>query len=298
MTDLLFHLPKKTGKWFPITYTSISKSTLGATILFLEQGTGKCQLEQQFIEMGEGDLILIAPDKTFILSDLVNTEGWVLNFSIEAISAANLDVRGLSILFIEESLFSPLRSNKQQYKPTEEYLRINSENQSFWSTCLHHLQHELSDQPFGYAEVSHALLKLLIFDVLRQLKPQLKLDSSHSLVSKVIRYIERNYQYKISLSDVASAMERSSAYLTDLVRKETGKTVLEWILEYRMANARELLLFTSYSVSQIAERVGYFDSRHFSRQFLRSHKMTPKKWRNLYCNNENNNDRSSRHRSD
>ena len=102
---------------------------------------------------------------------------------------------------------------------------------------------------------------------------------SQPLLNHVFRFIENNYQQSISLREVAEAVGRSPAYLTDLVRRETGKTVLNWIVDRRMAEARRLLLETEHSVERIAEAVGYFDRRHFSRQFLRFHNATPQAWR-------------------
>lgn len=286
MTSLLFHLPRGTTSWMPIASTPDSNNAPCVRALFIEEGTGQCQVEQQIVEVSADDFLLISPNEACDLSGLANTEKWVLNFSMEALSAAQLDVKGFSILLAEEPLFSFLRSNASRYKPSDRCFRADSENRLCWSTCLRQLKQELSDQSFGYAEVAHSLLKLLIFDVLRLFRLRFKADLSRSLVSEVIRYIEENYREPISLCDVAAAVERSPAYLTDRVRKETGKTVLEWIVEYRMADARQLLLHTDYPVSKIAEQVGYFDRRHFSRQFLRSHKMTPKKWRSFHCHDE------------
>lgn len=99
------------------------------------------------------------------------------------------------------------------------------------------------------------------------------------LLLSVFRFIEEHYQDSISLRDVAEVVGRSPAYLTDLVRRKTGKTVLAWIVERRMAQTRRLLLETSQSIEQIAEAVGYFDRRHFSRQFLRLHGENPQAWR-------------------
>lgn len=99
------------------------------------------------------------------------------------------------------------------------------------------------------------------------------------LLLNVFRFIEEHYQEPISLQDVAIAVGRSRAYLTDLVRKKTGKTVLNWIVERRMSEARRLLLETNQTIEWIAETVGYFDRRHFSRQFLRHHGTNPQEWR-------------------
>lgn len=99
------------------------------------------------------------------------------------------------------------------------------------------------------------------------------------LLLNVFRFIEEHYQESISLREVATAVGRSRAYLTDLVRKKTGKTVLCWIVERRMSEARRLLLETNQTIEWIAETVGYFDRRHFSRQFLRHHGENPQVWR-------------------
>lgn len=107
---------------------------------------------------------------------------------------------------------------------------------------------------------------------------------SQPLLAHVFRFIETNYRNSISLREVAEAVSRSPAYLTDLVRRETGKTVLCWIVERRMVEARRLLLETNQSVEQIAEAVGYLDRRHFGRQFLRFHDTTPQTWRKSHRN--------------
>lgn len=105
---------------------------------------------------------------------------------------------------------------------------------------------------------------------------------SRPLLLSVFSFIDAHYQESISLREVAEAVGRSSAYLTDLVRRETGKTVLSWIVSRRMAEARRLLLETNQSVEQIAEAVGYLDRRHFGRQFLRFHEETPQAWRRTH----------------
>jgi AraC-like DNA-binding protein len=127
----------------------------------------------------------------------------------------------------------------------------------------------------------------IMIDVARLAVFEKFLVESQSLLSRVFSFIETNYQHSISLREVAEAVGRSPAYLTDLVRRETGKTVLNWIIERRMAEARRLLLETQYSVEQIAEAVGYFDRRHFSRQFLRLHNATPHTWRKAYQSKTN-----------
>jgi AraC-like DNA-binding protein len=101
----------------------------------------------------------------------------------------------------------------------------------------------------------------------------------HTPVKAVFQFITLHCHQSISLSDVAKAVGYSPAYLTDLVRHETGRTVNQWISEYRLTRASWLLLETNQTVSQIAKTVGYQHIGYFFRQFRRRYGMTPKNWR-------------------
>jgi YesN/AraC family two-component response regulator len=95
----------------------------------------------------------------------------------------------------------------------------------------------------------------------------------------VFDFIEANYHLPITLSDVAQAAGYSPAYLTTLVGRQTGRTVARWIIERRMAEARQILENSDQSVEQIARTVGYANPRHFFRQFLQYHGIPPQVWR-------------------
>ena len=102
---------------------------------------------------------------------------------------------------------------------------------------------------------------------------------SVSELSEVFEFIEANYNKGITLCDVAKAVGYSSAYLTNRVKRETGRTVNRWIIERRMAQALFLLSSTNQSVEQIATAVGYQNTCHFFRQFRQYQGTTPQAWR-------------------
>jgi AraC family transcriptional regulator len=112
-----------------------------------------------------------------------------------------------------------------------------------------------------------------------------KINSLHSIfpsipqLREVFEFIDLNYHQGIKLKEVAQAIGYSSAYLTDLVRKLTGKTVNNWIIDRRIEAASTLLLETNYSVDEIALRVGYQNINHFYCQFRKYYKNTPRSWR-------------------
>ncbi|MGB3310297.1 MAG: response regulator [Nodosilinea sp.] len=95
----------------------------------------------------------------------------------------------------------------------------------------------------------------------------------------VFEFIETHYRQPISLNDVAQEAGYSPAYLTNLVQSHTGRTIKQWIIERRMAQAKTLLAKTTQSVRQIAEASGYNDAGYFTRQFRQFHGISPQAWR-------------------
>ncbi|MBR8841203.1 MAG: helix-turn-helix transcriptional regulator, partial [Stigonema ocellatum SAG 48.90 = DSM 106950] len=81
---------------------------------------------------------------------------------------------------------------------------------------------------------------------------------------------------------VAQAVDYSSAYLTDLVRRRTGQSVHRWITQRRMVAACSLLQETDQSISYIAEAVGYRHAWCFFRLFRKTFNMAPGEWRGAY----------------
>lgn len=115
-------------------------------------------------------------------------------------------------------------------------------------------------------------------DTARATTPQ-SIFPAYPQLKEVFHFIEANYQEPITLQDVAQVVGYSRSYLTQLVRRLTGKTVNRWIIERRMAEACSLLLETNQTVDQIAEAVGYQDAGHFFRQFRQLNETTPHVWR-------------------
>lgn len=98
-------------------------------------------------------------------------------------------------------------------------------------------------------------------------------------LARVFHFIEAHYYQPISLGDVAQDAGYSPAYLTNLVQSHTGRTVKQWIIERRMAEAKTLLTTTDQSVRHIAEASGYSDAAYFTRQFRQLHGASPQAWR-------------------
>lgn len=100
------------------------------------------------------------------------------------------------------------------------------------------------------------------------------------LVTKAIQYIEIHYGGKISLQNMARELHLSPNYLCELFKRHTGKNLMEYVTEYRMAKASAYLNQVEYKVSDVAKMVGYKEAKYFSSVFKKAFGMTPLEYRN------------------
>ena len=99
-------------------------------------------------------------------------------------------------------------------------------------------------------------------------------------VSNVVLYIQKYYMVRdLSIQDIAKDVFVTPNWLSAIFRKETGRTINEYITDVRIKKAKELLLQGKYKIYEIAEMVGYGSSQYFSRVFYQQTGHTPQRYR-------------------
>lgn len=101
-----------------------------------------------------------------------------------------------------------------------------------------------------------------------------------SIIQGARLYVEKHYGDRdISLSAVADRVGMSPSHFSRIFSQETGQTFVEYLTQYRMSKAREMLLATSKPSSEIALEVGYSDAHYFYYIFKKTQNITPKEFR-------------------
>ncbi len=104
-------------------------------------------------------------------------------------------------------------------------------------------------------------------------------NSDESYSSAAVNMIKKQYMKNISVQSIADALGLERSYFSNIFRRDTGKSPGQFILEYRMEKAVELLKCEKYSVSVIAASVGYADPFSFSRSFKNYFGVPPQRFK-------------------
>lgn len=100
-------------------------------------------------------------------------------------------------------------------------------------------------------------------------------------IKEAITYIEQNFQNDISVVDIANRLGINRSYFGKIFKQTLKQTPQEFLINYRMIKATELLRLTKMSIGDIGKAVGYENQLHFSRAFKKIYNISPREWRNI-----------------
>jgi two-component system response regulator YesN len=103
--------------------------------------------------------------------------------------------------------------------------------------------------------------------VLEKLTSTQDTDTTHLTVKRMKSMIHEFYQTGIMLDEISRKLDMTPEYLGTLFHRETGTTFSNYVKNYRISKAKELLVGTNLKLYEVAEKVGYSDPKYFSRVF-------------------------------
>jgi iron complex transport system substrate-binding protein len=119
------------------------------------------------------------------------------------------------------------------------------------------------------------LFQLWVHQILQQLQEQDGKTGALSVVEQAILYIQDKYAEPLSVETISQRFGYSAKHLSKLFKKQTGHSLMEFVIQVRMEQAKAFLLHSDATVQEIAEKVGYADRYYYSRLFAKYVGMSP-----------------------
>ena len=110
-----------------------------------------------------------------------------------------------------------------------------------------------------------------------------KVDKVESItLTKVLKYIEENYSHRITLEDLEALTDKSSTSINSRFQLHLNTTFNEYLTQYRMQKAVDLIKEHKHHMYEISEMVGYSDYKYFNQVFNKVLGVPPKIVRTYY----------------
>ena len=262
------------------TLANLKVSASYYTVLQKNLSPGALRYGRNYYDLGSGTLLFIAPDQVITIEDPdehKDVYGWGLLFHPELLRRTSLNPKMKEFRFFSYDI--------------HEALHVSEEEKSKLDEIIEGIEAEVSQKIDRHNKrliVSYIELLLNYCDRCYDRQFITRQETSKGVISDFKKLLIESFTVEglrekgfPSVKDFAEQLHLSSNYLSDLLKKETGRNGTEHIQNHVIDLAKDNLLSTSASISQIAYGLGFEYPQYFSRMFKKKTGMTPAEYRNL-----------------
>lgn len=234
---------------------------------------------RKYYDFAEGSMIFMSPSQVFQVSGRQhkNPEGWGLYFHSDLIIGTGLFNK------IDGYSFFKYSNNEALHLSDKERILIENIVENIKTECGNNL-----DKHSDNLIVSNIELILNYCQRFYDRQFITRSKENKTILSKFEQllqcYFKENQQLELGLINLdyfANELNLSKSYLSDLIKKETGKTIKERVHLHIIELAKNNLISTKKSISEIAYDLGFEYPQYFSRLFKSKVGMTAVEYRNL-----------------
>lgn len=107
-------------------------------------------------------------------------------------------------------------------------------------------------------------------------------NGNSQVITRALRYINRNYKDKITLKDIESNLHINASYFSTLFKQEMGMTFTDYLNSLKIQYACSLLENTNLSIIDVSLSAGFDDQSYFTKVFKKVKGVTPKAWKSQH----------------
>ena len=127
-----------------------------------------------------------------------------------------------------------------------------------------------------YREICSGYLKNILVKILRETQTE---EIGTSGINEILEYIHKNYSEDIKNNTLAEISGYHSYHLNRLMKKATGTTLHQYLINYRIESAKQYLRETDFPILKISELCGYKNFSNFSHDFKTKTGVSPSGYR-------------------
>ena len=246
---------------------------------------GKCRMvnnDTSYI-LDEGEMIIFHPNAVHGVFPL---EG---NTDVVKYAVFKLDINRMNLTSAYSpklrSIFKSIENNNMNPVISKDYVKTIDANKLF-EKCIK----EYDNKTYAYEMIIQTQIYELLIQIIRFYQEQgYNIDSDTYAedgrydIFCITDYIDNHIHENIKIQDIAKASGMSYSYFAKKFQSVYGKSCKEYIDQMRLFKVEELLMFTDFDLTYIANECGYSDCSHLINSFKKSKGTTPKHFRKAHA---------------
>lgn len=137
---------------------------------------------------------------------------------------------------------------------------------------------DLDEVKFAIDRCVKSLNQVSLMDILNKKPSALAKEQ----INTILDYIHEHYNEEINLTTLAEIMHLNRHYVSRFFKDAVGMNFIDYLTTYRIEKAKQLLMKTEESITEISGTVGYIDSTYFSKLFKKKVGQSPHQFRKQY----------------
>lgn len=235
-------------------------------LIIIEHGKGNHYLNGVTFPYQKGDIFLLRPSDAHEFTIKNKTRFIYIKFTEEYIWENLLihkknELKKVIQLLMEDQTFvyESVIKNKTDREHLLQLSRI----------LLHEFNHKSLYNKEITADLFSGIFTILIRNTMNTTNNQKWISKNLSRIDRILYYINVNFQDadKMKIENIAKEFLISPNYISIYVKKETGFSIQQHIIQYKVKAAEKLLLQSNYTISEIADKLGFNDISHFHKIF-------------------------------
>lgn len=243
-----------------IRVTSPHKHNSYFEIIYLTKGEGSHTIDTKEYKIKAPVLFTIRKEQVHFWDIKTEPEGFVLIIKKSFIdNCLDKDIK---------LLISELSAHNCLYEK-------NSSVAKFFNFLVEEYEHKTSFNKL----IVEGLLKAILAKLLESVKSSKSKNSNNSVYQKFVELLTQESRLTNKVNSYAKLLNTTPQNLNTICRKEAGHSASEVLSEHIINESKRLLLYTDFTVGEIAEKVDFKDNSHFSKYFKRYVGTTPLEFR-------------------
>lgn len=245
-------------------------------LVFIDSGTASIIADDKKLSLSQGEAYFHKPNEYHNIS----TNDDFANSAIVAFECKSRSLKQLTNRIVKFNDFEKSMLNKIIHEAKQTY------NERMNDVYLKKMT-KSKNAPFGGEQIIKNCLELLILSVLRntvnnqhQTEKIGITSSSDTIVENIILILSEmlSSTENISLDEISFRLNFSKSYIKSQFKKKTGYSIIQYYINMKMEKAKKLLSQQKYTVSEIADMLGFSSVYYFSRQFKLNTDMSPSEY--------------------